>query len=97
MKLRPLRNVMVVEKERDERVSSGGITLITIDPAQARIGKVISMGDGVYDEKRKLVGSGVKIGDRIAYLSSHEKIFEINHEKVVCILANGVLGILPPK
>ena len=90
--IRPLNNVVIVERLPAPTTSTGGIFLIKSD--QSLRGKVLAVGNGVYDDKGKLVDSGVKVGDKIAYLESHEKEFEIDHEILVAVKANGILGKL---
>lgn len=89
---RPLRNIIVVEKELDELHSAGGIRLLRPIKSKPRVGKVIAMGPGVLDENEELVTCGVEVGDRIAWDKQYEKTFEINNEYVICVLGNGVLG-----
>lgn len=94
MNVRPLHNIVIIEKLSDEKYSPGGIKLIKEKKDQPRIGKVLKMGPGVYDDEGKLVDCGVKVGDRVAYLRSHEKQFNVNDEIITCIMANGILGVL---
>lgn len=91
-KLTPLHNLIVVEKEEDATTSSGGIHLPVPDKDKPCIGKVLSVGPGIYTEHGNFVHAGVEVGDRIAYTMSHQKTFKIDNEEVTCVMASGVLG-----
>ena len=93
MGIRPLHNIIVVDKEEDKHLSSGGIHLPQGDDAPS-IGTAISVGPGVVDEDGVLRPVGVSEGDRIAWLYSHQKTFDIDGEDVIMVIGNGVLGIL---
>jgi chaperonin GroES len=93
--IRPLRNILVIEKEEDEKTSPGGIHLAKIDKDKPRIGKVLAVGPGTYTDDGEFRETGIEVGDRIVYTLAHEKTFEIDHEEFVCVLSSGVLGKLP--
>ena len=94
MKLIPLRNIIVIEREDPIRESEGGIQLIVDQPSVAMIGKVLAVGPGVHEETGKLIDCGVKPGDRIAFDRNHVKDFEIDGETVSCLQAAGIFGIV---
>jgi chaperonin GroES len=94
MNIRPLHNTVIVEKEKEESISTGGISLITKKDATTSIGKVVDFGPGVYDEKGKLFPCGVKIGDRIQFFNSHHKKLKIEGTEYHFVKANGILCII---
>lgn len=95
MKLKPLHNIIVIEKIAKSETTPAGIVLIGTGDKTTRIGKVLAVGPGVFDEKGKLRPCGVEIGDRIAYNKDHVKDFKIDGETVTCLQAAGILGIFP--
>lgn len=91
--IRPLHNVLIVDKEEDQHQSKGGIFLPNGDDAPS-MGTVVAVGPGVIDEHGDQHPVGVKAGDRIAWLYSHQKTFDIDGEDVIMVIGNGILGIL---
>jgi chaperonin GroES len=96
MNIRPRQNAVLVEKEEDEKHSSGGIKLIRDMEGKPRIGRVLAVGPGVMDEENKnLVTCGVKVGDKIAWHKTYEKTFRVDVTEYTFVKANGILGIIP--
>ena len=90
--IKPRNNIVIVQKEDTTKFTSGGVIRPFDDPAQPRIGTVLAVGPGMHDEEGNIVPNGFDVGDRIAWLRSHEKTFEVNHEDVIFVMGNGVLG-----
>lgn len=95
MKVRPLHNYLIIQKDDHSKVSSGGIRLVSNDTA--RQGTVLAVGPGVYDEKGNFVECGVKVGDRIAYDKAHVKDFDVEGKVYSFLMGSGVFGVLPKK
>lgn len=97
MKVRPLHNFLIIEKDDVTKVSTGGIHLIRDDNDAARQGTVLVVGPGSYDEEGRFVECGVEVGDRIAYDRSFVKDFEVDGEVYSFLMGSGVFGVLPKK
>ncbi len=95
MTIRPLHNMVIVDRDPKPDMSTGGIALPFVDPALVRTGTVVAVGPGVYDEKGTLIGTGVEVGDRIAFSRDHIKDFDINGEQVSFLMGKGIFGKLP--
>jgi len=97
MKVRPLHNYLIIEKDDPNKVSSGGILLIRDDNDAARQGTVLAVGPGVYDEDGKHRPVGVEVGDRIAFDRTRVKDFEVDGEVYTFLMGQGVYGVIPKK
>ncbi len=93
--LRPRNNIIIIEKEEDQNVTSGGIVRARVDKKQASIGRVLAVGPGSYDEEGVFRVCGVSVGDRIAYDINFQKTFRLGLDYVICLKAEGIFGILP--
>lgn len=95
-KVKPLHNIVIVEKEKDPQYSAGGIKLPKVPKFFAMVGKVVAVGPGVTLDDGTKFGCNVEVGDRIAYDITHQKTFDIGGEDVVMVKANGIFGKIPP-
>ena len=96
MNVRPLNNIVIIERDAKPNASSGGIALPYLDNKVVRTGTVLAVGPGVHDENGKLIPVGVNVGDRIAFDKSVVKDFDVNGDIVTMVKGNGIYGIIPP-
>ena len=92
--LKPLNDVLVVERIHGERKTKAGIHLPKDHPNRAYVGKVLAVGTGTVDEKGNTKVAGVEVGQKIAYLRSHGKDFKVEGEVYHLVKASGVLGVV---
>jgi len=86
MKLQPLGERVVVEREESKGTTAGGIVLPDTAKDKPQKGKVIAVGDGriAKDGKRKPLQ--VKIGDSVIFTSYAGEEFKIEGEKKVLLM-----------
>ena len=65
MKVRPLRDRILVEPQKDDEVKKGGIIIPDTAKEKPQEGKVIAVGNGSRDKDGKLIPVEVKPGDRV--------------------------------
>lgn len=92
MKIKPLRDQILLEPLREERKKGGIILPETVEKERPEKGKVIAVGPGRTDESGKRILLGVKKGDVVLFskygphefkidLPSGEKEYLIAEEK----------------
>ena len=94
IKLQPLGDRIVVEREGAEEVTAGGIVLP--DSAQDRPsrGKIVSVGDG------KLLADGtrsklqLKPGDRVLFSSYAGETFKVGDDELLLMREEDVLAVI---
>ena len=86
MKLQPLGERVVVEREESKGTTAGGIVLPDTAKDKPQRGKVIAVGDGrvAKDGKRKPLQ--VKIGDSVIFTSYAGEEFKIEGDKKVLLM-----------
>ena len=94
MKIRPLQDRIIVKREDEEEVSSGGIIIPDSAKEKPQEGKVIAVGNGKVNEDGKVQPLDVKKGDKILF--SKYAGTEINIEGVehLIIREDDVLGVV---
>ena len=86
MKLQPLGERVVVEREESKGTTAGGIVLPDTAKDKPQKGKVVAVGDGrvAKDGKRKPLQ--VKIGDSVIFTSYAGEEFKIEGDKKVLLM-----------
>lgn len=85
MKIRPLRNRVLVKRSKAE-TTKGGIILPETAQEKPKEGEVVAIGEGARDEEGKLHPLSLKIGDRIlfsSYAGSEVKNSESEEEYLI--------------
>ena len=67
MKIRPLRDRVVVRRVEEETTSSGGIVLPGTAAEKPNQGVVAAVGDGVFMENGERRSVGVKVGEKVIF------------------------------
>ena len=95
MKLQPLGERVVVEREESKGTTAGGIVLPDTAKDKPQKGKVLAVGDGrvAKDGKRKPLQ--VKIGDSVIFTSYAGEEFKIEGDKKVLLMReDDILAII---
>ena len=63
---KPLADRVLIEAEVEQTKTSGGIIIPeTAESRETKIGKVVSVGEGVYTNDGVLIPMSVKVGDKV--------------------------------
>ena len=95
MKIKPIGDRVLVEREEGESKTAGGIVLPDSAKEKPQIGKVIAVGDGrvVHDGKR--VALQVKTGDRVYFSAWAGDEFKTDKgDKVLLMREEDILAIV---
>jgi chaperonin GroES len=94
IKLQPLGDRVVVEREESEERTAGGIVLPDTAKDKPARGKVISVGDG------KLLNNGtrskmqVKKGDRVVFSSYAGEVFKIGDRELLLMREDEIYAVI---
>ncbi|MFQ5767150.1 MAG: co-chaperone GroES [Acidobacteriota bacterium] len=94
MKVKPLYDRVLVQREEAAETRKGGIIIPDTAKEKPLEGKVIAVGSGKVDDNGKRIALQVKKGDRVLigkYAGNEIKINEVEH---VIVREDEILGII---
>ena len=94
VKLQPLGERVVIQREESEDVTAGGIVLPDTDKAKPQRGKVVSVGDGKLLDDGSRGPLQVKPGDRVIFASYAGDTFKVEDEEYLLMREDEILAIL---
>jgi chaperonin GroES len=94
IKLQPLGDRVVVEREEAETKTAGGIVLPDTAKNKPSRGTIISIGDGRLLDDGKRAPLQVKVGDRVLFSSYAGDQFKIGDRELLLMREDDVLAIL---
>lgn len=93
MKLRALKNHILIEQPEDTEHSKNGIYIASKNPPIMK-GKVISVGRGTFNEKGKWITPQVKEGQTILFSKGSGEGVEYENKKYIFFKPEDVLAIV---
>jgi len=94
MKLQPLGDRVVVEREEAEEVTTGGIVLPDSAKDKPSRGKVVSVGDGRLLEDGTRGKLQVKVGDRVLFSSYAGETFKLGDQELLLMREEDILAVI---
>jgi chaperonin GroES len=95
MKLQPLGDRVVVEREEAKGTTAGGIVLPDTAKDKPQKGKVVAVGDGRVAKDGKRRPLQVKIGDQVLFTSYAGEEFKIEgDQKVLLMREDDILAVI---
>jgi chaperonin GroES len=94
IKLQPLGDRVVVEREEAETKTAGGIVLPDTAKNKPSRGTIISVGDGRLLDDGSRAPLQVKVGDRVLFSSYAGDQFKIGDRELLLMREDDVLAIL---
>ena len=94
MKLEPLGDRVVLERDQSEAVTTGGIVLPDTAKDKPARGKVISVGDGRLLDDGTRAPFQVKVGDHVLFSSYAGDEFKIDDRELVLMREEDILAII---
>ena len=86
MKIQPLGDRVVVEREEARATTAGGIVLPDTAKDKPQKGKVIAVGDGRLTKDGKRRALQVQVGDQVLFTSYAGDEFRIDGDKKVLLM-----------
>lgn len=94
LKLQPLGDRVVVEREESEERTAGGIVLPDSAKNKPARGRVISVGDGKLLEDGSRGQLQVKVGDRVLFSSYAGDEFKIGDQELLLMREDDILAVI---
>ena len=94
LKLQPLGDRVVLERDESETVTSGGIVLPDTAKDKPTRGKVISVGDGRLLDSGKRVPLQVKVGNRVLFSSYAGDTFKLGTRELLLLGEEDILAVI---
>ena len=94
IKLQPLGDRVVVEREESETVTAGGIVLPDSAKDKPTRGKVISVGEGRLLDTGKRSVMQVKAGDRVLFSTYAGDTFKMGTRELLLLREDDILAVI---
>ena len=94
MKVRPLRDRIIVKRLEEEEKTKGGIIIPDTAKEKPVEGKVIAVGDGRINEDGKKIPLEVKKGDRVLFAKYGGTEVNIDGEEHLMMKEDDILAII---
>jgi len=94
MKIRPLRDKILVKRLEGEEKSKGGIIIPDSAKEKPMEGLVVAVGTGKLNEEGKVIPMVVKVGDRILFAKYSGTEVKIEGDDHLVITEEEILGII---
>jgi chaperonin GroES len=94
LKLQPLGDRVVIEREESESVTAGGIVLPDSAKDKPARGKVLSVGDGRLSKTGARIPLQVKVGDRVLFSSYAGDTFKMGDDEFVLMREEDILAVI---
>ena len=94
VKLQPLGDRVVVEREASEETTAGGIVLPGSAQDKPARGTVVSVGDGKLLDDGRRSEMQVKTGDRVIFSSYAGETFKFSDDELLLMREDDILAII---
>ena len=94
MKIRPLRDRVVVRRKEEEQMSTGGIVLPGTAKEKPTQGEVIAVGTGAVLENGDTRPMSVKVGDVVLFGQYSGNTVKLDGEEVVIMSESEIYGVV---
>jgi chaperonin GroES len=94
MKLRPLRDRVLVKRLEEKEVKKGGIIIPDTAKEKPQEGEIIAAGPGKVTDDGKLQPMSVKVGDKILFGKYSGSEVKLDGEEYLIMHEGDILGIL---
>ena len=94
IKLQPLGDRVVVQREESEEKTSGGILLPDTAKDKPARGSVISVGNGKLLDDGSRGKLQVKVGDRVIFSSYAGETFKVDDQELLLMREDDILAVI---
>jgi chaperonin GroES len=94
IKLQPLGDRVVVQREESEEKTSGGILLPDTAKDKPARGSVISVGNGKLLENGSRGPLQVRVGDRVIFSSYAGETFKVDDQELLLMREEDILAVI---
>ncbi len=94
MKIRPLRDRVVVRRKEEEQTSSGGIVLPGSAKEKPNQGEVIAVGDGAILENGDVRPVALSVGDNVIFGQYSGNAVKVDGEELIILSESEIYGVV---
>ncbi len=94
LKLQPLGDRVVVEREESEQTTAGGIVLPDTAKNKPARGTIAAVGDGRLLENGQRGKFQVKVGDRVLFSSYAGDEFKVGDQELLLMREDDILAVI---
>lgn len=94
MKIRPLRDRVVVRRQEEEEKSAGGIVLPGTAKEKPNQGEVVAVGTGAVLDNGETRPVAVKVGDKVIFGQYAGNTVKIDGEDLVIMSENEIYAVV---
>jgi len=94
IKLQPLGDRVVVERDESEEVTAGGIVLPDTAKDKPARGKIVSVGDGRLLDDGTRAAFQVKVGDHVLFSSYAGDEFKMDDRELMLLREEDILAVI---
>ncbi len=94
VKLQPLGDRVVIQREESESKTAGGIVLPDAAKDKPARGRVLSVGEGRLLENGSRSKLQVKVGDRVVFSSYAGETFKVDDEELLLMREDEILAVI---
>lgn len=94
MKIRPLHDRVIVEREEEERTSAGGIVIPDSATEKPIRGKVKAVGKGKILESGDIRPLDVKVGDRVLFGKYSGTEIKVDGKELLVMREEDIMGVV---
>lgn len=94
LKLQPLGDRVVIEREASEERTAGGIVLPDSAKDKPARGRVVTVGDGKLLEDGRRSALQVKVGDRVIFSSYAGETFKVEDDELLLMREDDILAVI---
>jgi chaperonin GroES len=94
LKLQPLNDRVVVQREASEEKTAGGIVLPDTAKDKPARGTVVSVGNGKVLEDGQRSALQVKVGDRVIFSSYAGETFKVSDDELLLMREDDILAVI---
>ena len=94
MKIRPLRDRVVVRRNDEESMSAGGIVLPGSAKEKPNQGEVVAVGDGAITDAGEVRPVAVSVGDTVIFGQYSGNAVKIDGEELIIMNESEIYGVV---
>ena len=94
IRLQPLGDRVVLERESSEEKTTGGILLPDTAKDKPARGHIVSVGDGRLNEDGTRSPVQVKVGDRVIFSSYAGETFKVGDQELMLMREDDILAVI---
>ena len=94
MKIRPLRDRVVVRRKDEEETSAGGIVLPGSAKEKPNQGEVIAVGDGAITDSGEIRPVALSVGDLVIFGQYSGNAVKIDGEELIIMNESEIFGVV---